>query len=69
MKVLVLLPENLDLLVKNSEFLLFLVSRFLGRNSVSEYLLILLAKVLRISEHLFPFIDLIIGDSIVLIVF
>ena len=69
MKVLVLLPENLDLLVKNSEFLLFLVSRFLGRNSVSEYLLILLAEVLRVSEHLFPFEDLIIGDSIVLIVF
>lgn len=69
MKVLVLLPENLDLLVKDSEFLLFLVSRFLGRNSVSEYLLILLAEVLRVCEHLFPFIDLIIGDSIVLIVF
>jgi hypothetical protein len=69
MKVLVLLPENFDLLVKDSEFLLFLVSRFLGRNSVSEYLLILLAEVLRVSEHLFPFIDLIIGDSIVLIVF
>jgi hypothetical protein len=41
----------------------------LGRNSVSEYLLILLAEVLRVSKHLFPFIDLIIGDSIVLIVF
>jgi hypothetical protein len=41
----------------------------LGRNSVSEYLLILLAEVLRVCEHLFPFIDLIIGDSIVLIVF
>ena len=69
MKVLVLLPENLDLLVKDSEFFLFLVSRFLGRNSVSEYLLILLAEVLSVREHLFPFIDLIIGDSIVLVVF
>jgi len=57
------------LLVKDSEFFLFLVSRLLGRNSVSEYLLILLAKVLRVREHLFPFVDLIIGDSIVLVIF
>ena len=70
LKFLLVCPlKGINLRVQLTEFLLFLISRFLCRNPVPENLLLFLWKILRIRQHVFPLLDFLICLRIVLLIF
>ena len=63
------MSQYLNLCGEDPKLLLLLISRFLSRDPIPQYLLLFLSKVSVILEHMLPFLDLVIGYREVLLIF